>query len=177
MRHSVFAIVILILGMASSKAVAQQLNVIDNIQRDSIITVVQPAALAHRLYERQSTVKNVADEKPAAVSQTREATVAEQPGNVSAGTVQRVAGYRVQVFSDNNAATAKNEARAKARAIGDAMPQYHTYITFEAPFWRLRVGDFRSRQDAEDAADEVKRLFPKYSREVRVVRDRVNIRL
>lgn len=176
MRHTVFAIVILILGMASSEAVAQQLNVIDNIQRDSIITVVQPAALAQRLYERQTPAKSVAAEKQAALALTREA-VSEQPANVSAGTVHRMAGYRVQVFSDNNAATAQNEARAKARAIGDAMPQYHTYVTFEAPFWRLRVGDFRSRHDAEDAADEVKRLFPRYSREVRVVRDRVNIRL
>ena len=176
MRHIILAIVVTALSFASPRADAQQVNVIDDIQRDSIVTVVQPAALAKRLQEHSqaSSAKPVAEVRPTQVAE-HESHVDHH--SASTGAVQRMAGYRVQVFSDNNAGTAKAEARAKARAIGDAMPQYRTYVTFEAPFWRLRVGDFRSRQDAEDAADEVKRLFPKYSREVRVVRDRVNVRL
>ena len=83
-------------------------------------------------------------------------------------------GYRVQVFSDNNQRTAKNEARSKSRTIGGRFPQYKTYVSYTSPYWRLRVGDFRTKQEATAAAEELRSAFPAYSKEIRVVRDRVN---
>lgn len=85
-------------------------------------------------------------------------------------------GYRVQVYADNNARSAKSEARQREKAISNVFPEYGTYVTYASPFWRLRVGDFKSQYDAEKAAAEIKRQFPGYAREVRVVRDRVNIK-
>ena len=85
-------------------------------------------------------------------------------------------GYRVQVFADNNARSAKTEARQREKSISGAFPQYSTYVTYASPFWRLRVGDFKSQYDADKAAAEIKRQFPGYAREVRVVRDRVNVK-
>lgn len=90
-------------------------------------------------------------------------------------TASHVAGYRIQIFSDNNPRTAKSEARSKARSISEAFPQYRTYVTYNSPYWRLKVGDFRNQQDANEAADEIKKAFPSYSREIRIVRDRINI--
>lgn len=84
-------------------------------------------------------------------------------------------GYRVQVFSDNNQRTAKNEARSKSRSIGSRFPKYRTYVSYTSPYWRLRVGDFRTRQEATAAADELREAFPSYSKEIRVVRDRINL--
>lgn len=87
----------------------------------------------------------------------------------------RMAGYRVQVFSDNNSRTAKNEAKSKQRTIAQRFPQYQTYVMYTSPYWRLKVGDFRSQHEANSAAAELRRAFPAYSKEIRVVRDRVNI--
>ena len=87
----------------------------------------------------------------------------------------RMAGYRVQVFSDNNARTAKNEARSKQRTIASRFPKYQTYVMYTSPYWRLKVGDFRTMQEAQDAANEIGRAFPAFKKEIRVVRDRVNI--
>lgn len=87
----------------------------------------------------------------------------------------RMAGFRVQVFSDNNARTAKNEARSKQRIISSRFPQYQTYVMYTSPYWRLKVGDYRTQQDANAAADELRRAFPAYSKEIRVVRDRVTV--
>ncbi|MDE7410456.1 MAG: SPOR domain-containing protein [Paramuribaculum sp.] len=84
-------------------------------------------------------------------------------------------GYRVQVFSDNNPRTAKNEARSKSRMISARFPEYATYVVFASPYWRLRVGDFRSQEDAAEAAEAIKREFPGYGKEIHVVRDRINI--
>lgn len=91
--------------------------------------------------------------------------------NVIAG---KIAGYRVQVFSDNNQRTAKGEARTKEAKLREAFPAYNTYIVYNSPFWRLKVGDFRTRDEAEAAADAIKSHFPSFAREIRVVRDRVN---
>lgn len=87
---------------------------------------------------------------------------------------QRSSGWRIQVFSDSNQRTAKGEARAKSRNISSRFPQYRTYVTYNSPYWRLRVGDFQSQAEANEAAEELKRAFPSYAKEIRVVRDRIN---
>lgn len=84
------------------------------------------------------------------------------------------AGWRIQVFSDSNQRSAKGEARAKSRNISARFPQYRTYVTYNSPYWRLRVGDFATQSEAVEAAEEIKRAFPSYSKEIRVVRDRIN---
>ena len=66
-------------------------------------------------------------------------------------------------------------ARERARVISEQLPQYRTYISYESPYWRLKVGDFISSDAAEQAASELKQLFPQYGRELRVVKDRINI--
>ena len=86
----------------------------------------------------------------------------------------KTVGYRVQVYADNNVRSAKSEARNRERAVSSAFPQHATYVSYASPYWRLRVGDFRSQYDAEKAAAEIRKTFPRYAREVRVVRDRIN---
>lgn len=84
-------------------------------------------------------------------------------------------GYRVQVFSDNNVRTARNEARVKQRNIKARFPQYGSYVTYNSPYWRLRVGDFKTQEEANTALLAIRRAFPAYARELRVVRDRINV--
>lgn len=88
---------------------------------------------------------------------------------------RRGVGYRVQVFSDNNSRTAKNEARSKARNISARFPEHRTYVIYNSPYWRLKVGDFRSQTEANEFAEEIRKAFPSYAKEVRVVRDRITV--
>lgn len=125
-------------------------TIVDHIVADSSNTISQPGELTKRLIPQE---ENDSDKKTVGNSAT---------------------GYRVQVFSDNNPRTAKSEARAKSRNISARFPQYRTYVTYRSPFWRLRIGDFRLQQDAIEAAQEIKRAFPSYRKEIRVVRDRIN---
>lgn len=85
-------------------------------------------------------------------------------------------GYRVQVFSDNNPRTAKAETRSKQRAVAARFPNHRTYVTYSSPYWRLKVGDCRTQAEANQLAEELKREFPAYSKEIRVVRDRIAVR-
>ena len=85
-----------------------------------------------------------------------------------------VRGYRIQVFSDNNQRRSKDEAYQKASMIKDADPELSTYVTFTSPFWRLRVGDFRSFEEANLKLIELKNTFPQF-REMRVVKDMIRL--
>ena len=82
-------------------------------------------------------------------------------------------GYRIQAFSGNSA-TAKSEAQVRERNIISRFPQMRPYIGYKAPSWRLRVGDFRTRDEAEEMLKQLKKAFPAYSRELTIVVDRIN---
>lgn len=123
-------------------------------EADTAIVISMPEGLARRLNQAEP-----------------EKTEEEGPARQRNG----VAGWRVQVFSDNNIRTAKNEARSKEMTVASRFPQYRTYKKYSAPYWRVHVGDFRTQREAQAAADEMRRAFPSFGKEIRVVRDRITI--
>ena len=86
----------------------------------------------------------------------------------------RGVGFRIQAYSDNQS-TAKSAAQQRARDIAMKFPQYRSYISYKAPSWRLRIGDFKTRQEAQEALRRIKSVYPKYAREMVIVRDRINV--
>ena len=87
----------------------------------------------------------------------------------------RGVGYRIQAYSDNNHKTAKAAAQQRARDIAMKFPQYRSYISYKAPSWRLRIGDFKSQREAQEALRRIKSVYPKFAREMVIVRDRINV--
>ncbi|MFA6275162.1 MAG: SPOR domain-containing protein [Pedobacter sp.] len=65
-------------------------------------------------------------------------------------------GYRVQVFYGSDRREAFNE-QSRFKAL---YPQFRTYITYKEPNYYLRVGDFRTRLDAQRLLNELKANFP-----------------
>ena len=87
----------------------------------------------------------------------------------------RGVGYRIQAYTDNNPRTAKGAAQKRARDIAMKFPQYRSYITYKAPSWRLRIGDFKTQREAQAALHRIKSVYPNFAREMVIVRDRINI--
>lgn len=79
-------------------------------------------------------------------------------------------GYRIQVFSDNNIRTAKSNAEYRKRQIESQMPEIRGYLTFDSPYWRVRVGDFRTQAEAASAMRSLKEAFPAFANDLRIVR-------
>ncbi len=123
----------------------------EHIAAEGVIIIQMPDALKNRLR--------------ADVSKEQETSPAVVHG--------RTGGYRIQIFADNNPRTAKNEARTRARNVVSRFEAYPSYVEYKAPYWRTRIGNFRTHDEAEKAAAEIKEAFPGYSREIRVVRDRI----
>ncbi|MDE5972058.1 MAG: SPOR domain-containing protein [Muribaculaceae bacterium] len=155
--------IFLFIILTSSALAATARNFADKLDSRANVTVTQPASLRARLASARTVAETETGVDETAATTTSPATSA------TAG------GYRVQVFSDNNPRTAKREAQSKAAALSGTFPQWATYLTFDSPYWRLRVGDFRTYEDATQAVVELKNAFPAWRRELRVVRDRIKV--
>lgn len=93
------------------------------------------------------------------------------------GSVQyvKMRGFKIQAFSGNNQQTSKNEAYYKQRLINTSFPEQETVVTFDSPFWRLRVGNFKTREDAAEVLSDIRKTFPAFGKEMYIVIDEVKI--
>lgn len=88
-------------------------------------------------------------------------------------------GYRIQVFSDGrNQSSLEARAKARGNAIVARFPKYRgqVYTFSSAPNWYTRIGNFRNEEEAKKALDELKRSFPNFSSEMRVVKSKISVR-
>lgn len=70
--------------------------------------------------------------------------------------LRNMPGFRVQVISTMDRSKA-NAAKAK---LMELFPQYGTYLSYQSPYFRVRIGDFRNQQDAEGLQQQLNTYFP-----------------
>jgi len=85
-------------------------------------------------------------------------------------------GYRIQVFTDNNQRTAKNEAETKQQQILELF-EVPTYIKYSAPFWRLFVGDYLSYEEAFSMMKRLGEAFPDFKKEIQIKEEEIEMPL
>jgi hypothetical protein len=83
--------------------------------------------------------------------------------------------FRVQVFSDSKGERSRQEGLRKRSAVARRFTDYPIELKWDSPYWQLRVGKFETREDADEAAAEIKKAFPSYSKEIHVVRQRMKV--
>jgi len=79
-----------------------------------------------------------------------------------------VQGFRILVMNTNDRNKATN---AKAK-VYEEFPELKAYLQWQAPFYKLKVGDFKTRPEAEEYLENIKRIFPGG---VYVVRDIIEV--
>ncbi|ASZ09790.1 SPOR domain-containing protein [Chitinophaga pendula] len=65
-------------------------------------------------------------------------------------------GFRVQVITTNK----RNEANEVKARVMQLYPDYRTYIDYQAPYFKVRVGDFKTREEAGELRERLTGLFP-----------------
>lgn len=135
-------------------------GITSHIQASGNITIVQPSALDSLLV------------RPEVSAQTNEETAEDIGSSVAPSTRS---GYRVQVFDDNNPRTARAEAEKRRSQVISLYPDMSVYVTFDSPYWRVKVGDFRTRAEAEATMADLKHAFPAMAAYMRIVRDKIVI--
>lgn len=70
--------------------------------------------------------------------------------------VQKVQGFRVQVFAGNNSQQARTEATQVAEKVRTLFPELEVYTQFVSPRWLCRVGDYLSIEEADAVMRQLK---------------------
>jgi hypothetical protein len=81
-----------------------------------------------------------------------------------------IPGYRIRIFSQSG-----QDARSRAQNVTarffENYPDVNTYMVWDAPNWKVYVGDFRSRSEALKLQRKINRAYP-YSF---IISDRINL--
>lgn len=86
----------------------------------------------------------------------------------------RKVGFRVQVYSSNDPQVAKNEAFLLQQELLPSV-NVEVYVLSDPPFWKVRLGDFKTRDEAKKYKDVINELFPELYGSTYVVTDTVKI--
>ena len=135
----------------------------------------EPAPIIKQI-EESGLIKINAPQALMPILSFNEAEAAPRPEEAAEQTKTARVGYRVQVFDDNNPRTAKQQAEERRNMIISRFPEFRGYVTFNSPYWRVKVGDFRTRSEAEAAMGAIRAAFPNIGPQLRVVRDKINPR-
>ena len=154
---------VLSIALTFAGATARETGIVQHINASGNITIDQPAALDKLL-------------KSPAPEQTNAVEAADHVETSASGSTHATTrtGYRVQIFDDNNPRTARGQAEARHAQVKAAFPGMRSYIMFNSPYWRVKVGDFRTRAEAEAAMAELRHAFPSMAAYMRIVRDKIN---
>lgn len=90
------------------------------------------------------------------------------------GTMVVQQGYRVQVYSSNNGQTSKTEAAQLEQMLRQKV-SVGVYMQYVPPFWKVRLGDFKTQEEALAYKQEFVQSHPQLQGDTYIVRDQINV--
>ena len=85
-----------------------------------------------------------------------------------------IEGYRVQIYSSNQQQTAKGEALDLEEKLQSQVNQT-IYVQYIPPFWKVRLGDFRTYEEAKEYKKLFVQQFPDLTGDTYIVRDKIKV--
>lgn len=80
-------------------------------------------------------------------------------GYIGANGERTLAGYRVRIFFDNKQ-SARNESEAALKKFESLYHDVAAYRSYANPYFKVTVGDFRTKSEAMELLERIKRDFP-----------------
>lgn len=91
--------------------------------------------------------------------------------DVRTGARRRLRGFRIQMFWGNSLRTDQLRAKRLGDKVTGAFPELKSYVSFQQPHWRCRVGDFKTRAGAARYLDKMRKIAP----EAMIVRSEIYV--
>lgn len=88
---------------------------------------------------------------------------------------QEIPGWRLQIYSSNNQLIAKQEAEALKEMLSNEI-QEPIYLNFYQPFWKVRIGNFLTAEEAKAYKAQLIAQFPELQAESYPVKDMIIIK-
>lgn len=89
--------------------------------------------------------------------------------------LEEIDGFRVQIFSSNRQQTAKEEALTLEKKMTESV-SVAVYVAYLAPFWKVRLGNFRTYEEANTFKTQLITQHPELQGDTYIVRDKVQVR-
>jgi hypothetical protein len=67
-----------------------------------------------------------------------------------------VQGWRIQVINSPD----RSKVFAAKATMLEEFPDWKAYLLYSSPNYKLRVGNFKTQEEAEDAVKQISRIFP-----------------
>lgn len=84
-------------------------------------------------------------------------------------------GYRLQIYSSNRQQQAKLEAEQLKQTL-ETQVEDPVYVISDQPFWKVRIGNFRTIAEASAFKEEFVGRFPHLQTSTYVVRDKIQVK-
>lgn len=123
-----------------------------------------------------SIVSLIEPVKPHEIKEDHQSAAPSNRTRISTSGPRQTNGYRIQIFSDGrNQRTLQARAQARSNSVISRFPKYRNqvYSFSKAPNWYTRIGNFKTHQEAMTALSELKRAFPGFAGEMRVVKSNI----
>ena len=104
-------------------------------------TTTEPTLIVHKDNRIDALVK-------------KQAAINERSKRISGRTMR---GYRLMVLNTNN----REEAIAAKTKVYTHFPDQKAYLTYQSPFFRLKAGNFKTRDEAKRYQSLMNAIFPK----------------
>lgn len=105
------------------------------------LSLTGPALIVHKDPRMDALVK-------------KQAAINERSKKITGRTMR---GYRLMVLNTNN----RDEAIAAKTKVYTHFPDQKAYLTYQSPFFRLKAGNFQTRDEAKRYQSLMNTLFPK----------------
>ena len=164
MRYILTIILFAVASVAAVPAFSQntvQENNTLQVAQDTAKAVVQRAPLADSSLVG-TTIMQLLEQKSEGsvkVNQPQEFNQAYEM-YVKANGNRKINGYRIRLFFDNKQ-TARVESEELEKAFQEKFPQIPTYRTYTNPFFKVVVGDYRTKSEAIKELGKIQPFFPK----------------
>jgi hypothetical protein len=82
---------------------------------------------------------------------------------------RNIPGYRIQVINSSD----RNSVFAAKTKVYQQFPELKPYLMYQAPNYKLKVGNFKTQEEAEEYSKQLSKLFPAG---VYVIRDTIEVK-
>ena len=82
--------------------------------------------------------------------------------------------YRCQIYSSNQQQTANGASLELEEKVKESLTQ-SVYVLYLPPFWKVRLGDFRTYEEAREYKKIVVAQYPELMGETYIVRDKIQV--
>lgn len=128
----------------------------DTLREASVPVVLLTEAMEHAVVHQDSAITQLMRDKRLGIQRGQ----------------QEADGFRVQVYASNNQQQAKNEALLLQQRLESALDM-PVYAQSEPPFWKVRLGNFRTREEANKYKEIFLQYYPDLQGSTYVVPDKI----